>query len=561
VDRIIRTCRAAALAAALAALLAGPAAAARSTASTGADAWRAFLRGRLAASDGRMEEAASAYATALAADPGDALLQRRAFALALAAGDNPLATSLAQKLENAGQGTAESRLLLFGEAVARRDWKRATALQAIIAQDRIYQFIAPMLADWIAVGQKRDPLAAPEPTRIGPSERAYADEQRAYLLNALGRTDQALTSYSAQFNDKSGRATRLRIAAAAMLVKAGRQADALTVLAGDEETLAAARALVTARRPLPGAVDTSTAGIAELLARFAADLSRQQVPELPLLLARISNFLAPANAEGWIITAQVLWEGGKPEAALAALGNVRAGDPFESQVGVQRIGLLLQLERKDQALALLTAAANAPDARAEQWSRLADLYSSLNRYPEAVAAYDRAIALSPGDGRLPLWTLYMLKGAALERGKDWPAAEAALRKAVQLAPREPAALNYLGYAQLDRGVNLAEATKLIEQASALAPDDAAITDSLGWAYYRSGDYARAVPTLERAAASRQSESTINEHLGDAYWQVGRKIEARFAWRAALADSEEAVEQARLRAKIDFGPDAAATARP
>ena len=65
-------------------------------------------------------------------------------------------------------------------------------------------------------------------------------------------------------------------------------------------------------------------------------------------------------------------------------------------------------------------------------------------------------------------------------------------------------------------------------------------------------------TFERAVAGDPGETSINEHLGDAYWAVGRRIEARFAWTAALVQADPA-DVARLRAKLDNGGPA--TAQP
>ena len=51
----------------------------------------------------------------------------------------------------------------------------------------------------------------------------------------------------------------------------------------------------------------------------------------------------------------------------------------------------------------------------------------------------------------------------------------------------------------------------------LRPDDGAITDSVGWAFYRVGQYDKAVEWLERASEQKGDDATIVEHLGDA-WQ-------------------------------------------
>jgi Flp pilus assembly protein TadD len=91
----------------------------------------------------------------------------------------------------------------------------------------------------------------------------------------------------------------------------------------------------------------------------------------------------------------------------------------------------------------------------------------------------------------------------------------------------------------------------VARAHELSPQSAAITDSLGWGHYLQGDLDKALPLLESAAQAAENDVAINEHLGDAYWKVGRKVEARYAWRAASLQAEGDAGK-RLAAKIDFG---------
>ena len=80
-----------------------------------------------------------------------------------------------------------------------------------------------------------------------------------------------------------------------------------------------------------------------------------------------------------------------------------------------------------------------------------------------------------------LWTLLLLEANALQQANRWPEAKAALQQALALEPEQPLLLNFLGYAKLERGEDLDAAEAMIRKASELAPDDASITDSLGWA--------------------------------------------------------------------------------
>jgi len=77
-------------------------------------------------------------------------------------------------------------------------------------------------------------------------------------------------------------------------------------------------------------------------------------------------------------------------------------------------------------------------------------------------------------------------------------------------------------------------------------------DSLGWAYYRLGDYKKAVERLEQAVELEAGDPEINNHLGDAYWRVGRRTEAEFQWRRVLTLDPDARIKADVEAKLTSG---------
>jgi tetratricopeptide (TPR) repeat protein len=444
------------------------------------------------------------------------------------------------------------RLTLLAEAVRTGQWRAAGAQIDGIASDEVFAFMAPVLRAWVALGSRRsDPAAILDAVESDNAAQGYIPENRVLL--DLARRRSGAAERFASFAAQSGpRAQRLRIAGAALLARRGDRREALALLAGPGDALARARALVEAGAALPGEIGTPAAGIAEFLVRLAIDLNAQEVRPLALSFARLAGFLAPDNSEIWLITAELLAAQERHQAALAALGNIGAQDPFAGVASDLRVRLLVAAGQRDQAVAQARAAAQGAQANLSDWSRLGDLYVELDRYREGAEAYGRAIALAgEGSAENPLWMLWLIRGGALERSGNWAEGKAALERAYQLAPEQPVVLNYLGYAQLERRENIAEAMRLVAEAHRLAPDNASITDSLGWAYYLTGDMPRAIELLERAARGEPADPTINEHLGDAYYRSGRRIEARFAWKAALvyAGAEEAE---RLRAKIETG---------
>lgn len=208
-------------------------------------------------------------------------------------------------------------------------------------------------------------------------------------------------------------------------------------------------------------------------------------------------------------------------------------------------------DEPDEAKTLLEKVADRSPDDLAPLDALGNIMRARKRYDEAIVYYTRALKLI-GKPEKRHWTFYYSRGTCYERTKQWPKAEADLKKALELSPDQPLALNYLGYSWIDQGHNLSEGLKLIKRAVSLKPDDGYIVDSLGWAYYRLGRYKDAVGQLERAVELRPDDPVLNDHLGDALWRVGREREARFQWDQALSLSPEPAEVVKIKKKLAEG---------
>jgi tetratricopeptide (TPR) repeat protein len=534
-----------------------PAIAQASVGDTGALA--AYVRARVAETGGSPRDVAQRYAAALTLAEGNEVVAGRALDQAIAAGDEALALRAEAALEKTGTVPVEGRLLRYQEALKARRWDSANAAADALAKDDVFSFLPPLLHAWTAQASgKGDPFASLADPKLAPAA-AYVAEQRPLLLAAAGRRAEAVEAVKQVTAAADGRAERLRIALAALLVRQGGKAEALQVLEGGSPVLNAARSEVEAGRKLAAADTPAAAGVATLFLAISRDLNGQEVRGPALAFARLATFVAPQPSDAWMASAELLAARGETEGAMAALDHVGRDDPFAHEAASRRLALLLKAGRKDEALAAARAAAERSPRDVEAWTSLADLQTQAGAYREAAAALDKAVALAAsGDTNRPEWALQVLRGNALVQAGDWPAARAALQRANSLAPNQPVVMNFLGYSQLERRENMAEATRLIERASALQPDDSAITDSLGWAYYVRGEVPKAIPLLEKAAQGQPADAAINEHLGDAYYAAGRRFDARYAWRAALIYADAKAAE-RLRAKIDTGLSPALTA--
>lgn len=509
-----------------------------------------YIRARAADAAGAKPAAASGYAAALAANPGNAEIAARAYRAGLAAGDMALANRARIVLETAGVAPGDTALLRLAEAVAANDTAGAEAATATIAKGP-FNFLAPSIRAWLRY--RKDPagaLASLDAAGGNPLAGRFASETRALIdtLAARGGNGPALLRLLGGVDAGS---QALRLDAAQMVAGAGRVDEARGLLAGDDPTVKAYRAALD-KGIAPdtlgkGPVADARRGIARMYLRLAGTLSDGRVALVAIVLARAAQSLEPGNDRALLVLAQALTGSDLPLAALATLDQIGPDSPARREADMLRVDALQDAGRADEALALAKVVSSLPDAKSSDAQHYGDLLFSANKFDEAAAAYGLALARA---GDTADWTLRLQYGGALERAGHWDKAEPELKRAVAMAPRSAVALNYLAYAQLEHGASPAETAKVLEQATALQPDSASILDSLAWSYFLGGQAARALPLLERAAGGDPGNSTINEHLGDVYWTTGRFYEARYAWRAAAltANDEEGQRLARKLAE-------------
>jgi len=156
----------------------------------------------------------------------------------------------------------------------------------------------------------------------------------------------------------------------------------------------------------------------------------------------------------------------------------------------------------------------------------AELQAQLEKYPEAVELYHRALELEP-DNTAVRYAMAM----AMEQNGQLDQAIAQLRQILKQEPDDATALNALGYTLADHGLELRDAYRYIRKAYKQEPDNPAVVDSMGWIEFRRGNNARAIEYLRRAY-ELQADPEIAAHLGEVLWMDGAKDEAREIWEQA-----------------------------
>ena len=244
----------------------------------------------------------------------------------------------------------------------------------------------------------------------------------------------------------------------------------------------------------------------------------------------------------------------KPDLAIKVYDRIPPSSPLRRNAEIQVAADLDTLDRTDEAKKRLEPLIAEHPKDTEAIIALGNILRGRKEFAECADIYSKAIA-NLAQPEKSNWVMFYFRGICYERSKQWPKAEADLKKALELFPDQPLVLNYLGYSWVDQGINLDEGMNMIRRAVEQRPDDGYIVDSLGWAYFRIGNYDEAVKNLERAVELKPDDPTINDHLGDAYWRVGRTLEAHFQWSHAKDLNPEPEDLPKIEEKLKDGlPD-------
>ncbi len=527
--------------------------------SQGASAYGLYLAGEVAIDHGSSRDAATYFHQASQLDPDTAQIEARAFSSALVAGEIARAADAAQRLGDGPEPVQRLGLLTRAvEDLAEDRGKQAYALLSAKPMGAEHLQAIQLLTPWAAAAAGDWTAAVALPKIDGdPIAQGVATLGQAELLERAGKLAEAETIYKSRAGGKDGLFT---LGYGAFLERRGRKADAQALYAKALLQSPNDLGLKTAQRrvsqnapalPLPGIRE----GAAEALIAPAAMMVARREGDNGLAYLRLALRLDQTLDEAWVLVGDAMNGAGDIASAKEAYLKVR---PHSDQYIAARTRMALLAQQSGDKEAALRLTRDMLDVSPNDPRPLvvyADLLRDDERFPEAVAALNRAIGNTP-EAEVG-WSLYYERGAAEERSGDWPSAEADLKKALKLKPNEPEVLNYLGYAWADRGEHLKEALSMLEMAAALEPRSGAIVDSLGWARYRVHQYGDALRDLEHAVTLEPADPEVNSHLGDVYWRLGRRLEARFQWQRVLTLDPDAKIKAAAQLKLaqGLGPDA------
>ena len=515
-----------------------------------------FLAGEAALNQGHSADAVKYFDQARTETGGDTLVAERAFTAALMSGDIDKAAALAPTGDQDADSTKRlGKLVVAVKAINDGKGKDAYALLAGEGIAFPHRAAAALLAPWAAAqaGDVENSLVRPE-VRGDRIVDYFGQLGQALLYERAKRYDEAETDYKAAMAGGNRNETAT-VAYGAFLERRGRRADAQAIydasLAQEPASVAvkAARARVAAGRAAPPP-PTIKQGAALALLTPAAIMTSAKQTQFALAYLRMALKLDPERDEAWVMLGDLMSSSSDNTGARAAYGMIKPGS-LEYAAAQSKLAWTYQ-NAGDKETALKLARQAAASGQEEGLLTLADLLRSDEKYVESSEILTGLLKGAKAQD----WRLLYARGVAYQKIGRWDDGEKDLKAALVLQPDQPELLNYLGYSWIDRGEHLKEAMAMVEKAVASDPRSGAMVDSLGWAYYRLGDYKKAVEKLEEAVELEAGDPEINNHLGDAYWKVGRRDEAVFQWRRVLTLQPDTKIKADADRKIASmsGPD-------
>lgn len=507
-----------------------------------------YLAAVFAARTDDSDVASRLYNNVLALNPNNTDLRRITFYHSVLAGNN-IAVQLAKS-----QKDPIADLVLANDAIIKGQWQEAYRYVSHPPMDVFSQITYPLLQAWCLYGEgKKDqalalltknsqgkPLSALYALHAGIMYSLAKDEANAgvYFEKAnklFPGEDLLLTETYGNWLIRNHRAGK----AEAMVSNLVKNLPFLAVSTQDLENNLQHFPLQNAQQ----AVAQVYLAMASLLQQ---ELSSQQDDDSDVdqkvankvalhteqIFLRLALKLNPNLSSAKMMLSGILAQEKHYEAAKDVLLPIAENDPLKTVIRLRVARLNALLDHNKEAEQEIKALIQAYPLSADIRQALGDIYFDQKQFKEAVETYSKVIDLTQLMDS-SLWPVFFARAVSYEKLGEWDKAEKDLKQALVFAPNEPMLLNYLGYSWVLKGKNLQEAQEILQKAVDIAPKEGAIRDSLGWAMMANKQYDDAIRQLELAAETIPQDPELNYHLGVAYWKTGRHQEAINQWNVAL----------------------------
>jgi tetratricopeptide (TPR) repeat protein len=527
-----------------------------------------FLAGRVAADAHDNELATQFYTDALKQDPGNAQLTERLFQIEVSSGQMAEAEKQAEEVLAFNSQHRLARIVLGLKAYREKKMDAAREHFTEAAYTPVGELTSALLAAWSFAAEGSLNAAMKELDKLDANESFanFKSFHAALISDVLNSSVRSEAAYKKAYAE-AGTSLRVTQAYGNFLERNGKSKEAADIyrafLTSSDGNQLVAEALARAEKGIvPSAfVVNADAGAGEALFSLAAAMNDDQSIDVAQIYAQLALSMTGDKPVTLTLLGDILAATRNYQQAIDTYDMVPLTSVLRTNAETEIALNLQRLEKPSEAEQRLRAVVAKEPKNYDVLVTLGNLLRNAENYKDADAFYTQALALVTKPARQH-WSVFYYRGIVRERLKTWPAAEADLRKALELSPEEASVLNYLGYSLIDMNEKLDEAIGMVKKAVEAKPNDGYIVDSLGWAHFQLRDFEEAVVQLERATDLRAGDPIIAEHLGDAYWRVGRKLEAKFQWQHAKDNKPEPDDLKRIEGKLQSGmPDLPPLVKP
>ncbi|MFZ2488188.1 MAG: tetratricopeptide repeat protein [Anaerolineae bacterium] len=241
--------------------------------------------------------------------------------------------------------------------------------------------------------------------------------------------------------------------------------------------------------------------------------------------------------QAWIGLARAQQQIGDFENALKTVQAGEALRPDLAAFSLQSGDILRALQRNDEALAAYDQAANLGSALVPL-TRKGTLYLRMNEPDKALAAYEPALLINPGDVDALLGSAqaYAQRGAGVDQ-TDFTNAETRLKRAAEAAPQNAEVTLALGDLYVAYG-RYSDAVTQYSAVTAAQPDNATASQSLVNALLAASQTEAALQEQQRRLTLAPEDRTAQLGLARIYRLLGRYGDAETVYRQVLTKTPD-----------------------
>ncbi|HYL36748.1 MAG TPA: tetratricopeptide repeat protein [Bryobacteraceae bacterium] len=232
---------------------------------------------------------------------------------------------------------------------------------------------------------------------------------------------------------------------------------------------------------------------------------------------------------------------GNWEQAIRLIRGLSNQAPERSDYRMLLAGVLFRARRYSEAEPHFAMLVERNTSSAELYLKLGECKARRDDMRGAIAAFDRARAITPNDPA-PDLALAMLFEHAGRLGEAHQSYQEAIRK----RPDNPTALNNLAYLEAEDGSNLDQALAYAQRARAQLPGDRNVTDTLALIYLKKNLTEDALRMLRELVSREPDNATFHRHLALALYQKGDRPTARRELEAARRSKPTEKELDRIK---------------